>query len=268
MKAFQHEQRTFVAALRQISTELPQGVSARRMQVYQRLVYNNIDSLLSRALPICQQLLNHTGQWQPLIQQFIQNSKQLHSPYFADLSEALVRSLAHPTAALKSLDLPAFIAELAHYEWLELAAQLVPQSIECNPVLDISTLSDQQLLHCGITTTASLQIGHYHWPVMQISPATSETILAAGAKTEPYIIAVHCSVDGNTHFTALNSLSAALISQLQKQPALQLQQHLGQLFQSRLDITLQQLLCHAPELVRQLALNGLLQIKSNVEENH
>ena len=267
MKAFQHEQRTFVAALRQISTELPQGVSARRMQVYQRLAFNNIDSLLSRALPICQQLLNRTGQWQPLIQQFIQNSEQLHSPYFADLSKALVQLLAEPTAALKALELPAFAAELAHYEWLELAAQLAPQPSHCNPTLEISTLADEQLLQCELTTATSLQIGYYHWPVMQISPATSETILAAGAKTEPYIIAVHCSVDGNTHFTALNSLAAALISQLQQQQTLQLHQQLEQLAQSRLDISLHQLLCHAPKLIRQLAQNGLLQIKPNVEVN-
>jgi len=265
MMAFQSEQSTFVAALRHTDAPLPQRVSPRRMQVYQRLVYNNIDSLLSRGLPICQQLLNSSGQWRPLLEHFIASPEPLHSPYFADLSAALVRLLAQPTAALRALQLPAFIAELAHYEWLELAAQLAPQPSN-HHWLDIDPLSDQQLLNSTITTAANLQLGHYHWPVMQISAATSKAVLAAGTRSEPLTIAVHCDATGRSHFTALNPLASALISQLQQQHSLPLQQHLQQLAQTTATTSLQQLLSHAPALVRQLAKKRLLGVSSSNEE--
>lgn len=270
MKAFQHEQLAFVAALRQPqSAALPHGICAERMAVYQRLVFNNIASLLARGLPLCQKILTQTGQWQPLVGAFINSGSQLRSPYFSDLSAAMVKLLQRPTAAVTALSLPAFCAELAHYEWLELAAQIAPVLPPSESPIPVEPLDEAAWLETVFTTAATLQLGRYHWPVMSIStdPAQYQPLLDAGPSSEPLTIAVYRDRREQVRFNALNPLTAALLEQLHNTAPSTLRDQLTTLAGRANHPPLALLIEHAPALIRQFYHQDLVSIRGPEQES-
>jgi hypothetical protein len=260
MKAFQREQFEFARALRQPSSPPPAGVDASRMAVYQRLVFNNIDALLARAVPITYRLLSASSKWEKLVKALLEDGYQLQSPYFSEVSSTLVALLAEPNAAVRGLQLPPYSAELAHYEWLELQAELADADPSPVPVAAITTLPPSQLLVSRIIVTPTLQLGHYHWPVMKISPQPEENraLLAAGPSAARQTIAVYRDRQESARFTALNTTTAALVELLVAKPQWCLAQQLAALLEHAPSVDLATLKQHAPALITELAETGLV----------
>ena len=88
----------------------------RRMDIYQSLFFNNISGFISTGFPVLKSLVNEVN-WNALVRAFFIHHES-RSPYFSDISKEFVEYLsASPELPFQ---LPAFAAELAHYEWLEL----------------------------------------------------------------------------------------------------------------------------------------------------
>lgn len=171
----------------------------RAITVYQELIFNNIKGFLDKCFPICQRIIS-TEQWLALCQLFFKKS-HLHSPYFIEINRDFVDFLYQQD--LTQLKLPAFFAELAHYEWVEL-------------YVDIHTdeLSPEQLAYPAGTLLLhpSVQSLHYQWPVHCID----ETHLPT--QTQDAFLLVFRNKNHQVTFVELGILSYALLEFLDENP--------------------------------------------------
>ncbi|MBG0838757.1 DUF2063 domain-containing protein [Ectopseudomonas toyotomiensis] len=141
------QQRDFAARIRQPEAQpLLAGISAERMAIYEELFFNNVASLVGGAFPVLRGILGGE-RWQRLLKAFFAEH-QAGTPYFLEISQEFIAWLQQGYRA-ESGD-PAFMLELAHYEWVELA-------------LDVS---DAQLPERGWSSLAWPLA--YCWPVQKI----------------------------------------------------------------------------------------------------
>lgn len=103
----------------------PAGVEARRLKVYEDLVYNNIESFISNGFPVLHSLYE-PGDWEALVREFMQRHR-CQSPYFLEISQEFLQFLMHDHV-MREVD-PPFITELAHYEWVELALDVAEDEL-------------------------------------------------------------------------------------------------------------------------------------------
>ncbi|MCH8538219.1 MAG: putative DNA-binding domain-containing protein [Alkalimonas sp.] len=218
MKDFQQIQRDFVAHIRHPAKHpAPDGVTAERMAVYSDLLFNNVEGFLASAYPVLKSLYQ-PEHWYQLIRRFFQEHR-CASPFFADISEHFLLFLQHyEPDAVKD---PAFLLELAHYEWLELYLSLQPAETplslqhEANPW--------QQPLQLSALT----KVVGYYYPVDRISAQFQPT----EASSEPYYYLLYRSEDDEVHFMRLNAASALLLQLLEQQPGI----HFAELQRSLLE---------------------------------
>lgn len=202
-ESFHAIQHAFIENLRSNQANNPiDNVSQQRMQLYRQLVYNNIAGCLKPVFPTTKSLLNKT-QWQTLVNGFIER-QTMPSPYYCDISQLFVAFLT----ALPQDQLPyPFIAELAHYEWIELDLELQanltqsnhPELIEANSQIHISPLT---------------RLLTYQYPVHQIST----DFLPAQPPDEPTFLVAYRNGDDQVTFQHLNALSMCLLEVIQQQP--------------------------------------------------
>ena len=114
---FQQSQYRFAGHLRDPDNNpAPQGIEDRRMAIYRDLIFNNIEGFLSSGFPILRSLMTDVD-WEAMVRDFIVRH-QSHTPYFLEISQEFLRYLQQERQQASD---PAFMAELAHYEWVELA---------------------------------------------------------------------------------------------------------------------------------------------------
>ncbi|MDZ7784804.1 MAG: putative DNA-binding domain-containing protein [Halioglobus sp.] len=137
----------------------PAGVEARRLKIYEDLVYNNIESFINSGFPVLRSLYRPED-WRHLVRDFMQRHR-CHSPYFLEISQEFLLFLMEDHKP-RACD-PAFMTELAHYEWVELA-------------LDVSEEELPEMLHAGNLPCAVLGLSPvawslaYRYPVHHIGP--------------------------------------------------------------------------------------------------
>lgn len=118
---FQRYQRAFTAHVRDPRTaQRPAGVEARRMRVYNELLFNNLRGFLDSCFPVSSELLGET-RWRRLAREFFARHR-CTSPLFRQIPEEFVRWLATRDSGPK---LPDWLPHLAHYEWVELALDVM-----------------------------------------------------------------------------------------------------------------------------------------------
>lgn len=211
--SFLEVQHAFMAHLRDPEQHpAPTDVEDRRMAIYRRLFINNIDGFLSSSFPVLKSLYAE-GDWQQLVRRFYADH-DCHSPLFLDISEAFLDYLDGPAFSPRPCD-PPFMAELAHYEWLELAVGRSED--EGTPVCpDIDT----PLRLCGAAALAA-----YHWPVHQISSDfRPDAPLAA-----PVFLLVYRGPDDKVAFMLLSSAMAQALSLIEQSPGLSAKALVGHL---------------------------------------
>ena len=108
-----------------VSINEPNFLPKRAEKLYQSLVKTNVSAFVNQCFPICQSLIN-PDVWQQLIAAFIQ-SNHLQSPYFIEINAQFVQFL-NDICQNQSLhfELPMFFDQLAHYEWVELFVDTLP----------------------------------------------------------------------------------------------------------------------------------------------
>jgi hypothetical protein len=184
----------------------PEGIEDRRMGIYRDLFFNNICSFVSGNFPVLRSLYKET-EWNTLCREFYQDYR-CHTPLFPEVPREFLKYLQDHRQN-KDGD-PAFMLELAHYEWIELALSLDETEID-----DIEVNPDGDLLN-GIPVLSPLA-----WPLSYQYPV--HQIRADFQPQTPPDHATHLLVwrqqDYSIKFMQLNEVSLLLLQKLKEEPA-------------------------------------------------
>lgn len=196
---FQQTQFAFAAHIRDPDgAPAPAGIEDRRMAIYRNLFFNNLRSLLGTFFPVLRKIHSKT-RWQHLIREFMRQHRAT-TPYFLRLPEEFVSFLSNEYAALDD-DLP-YLAELAHYEYVELAVSTA-EDVAVGDDVD----ADADLLDDVPVRSPFAEVHAYRWPVHRIGP----DFLPTERLPEPLYLAVFRRADDTVGFMELNAVTAALL---------------------------------------------------------
>lgn len=206
MASFKETQYAFVEHIRDPQNNAYDGgIENRRLQIYRELFFNNILGFLSSGFPVLEEIYGEEN-WQALARKFF-SQHDSRSPYFVDISKEFVEYLSNEYQMTETD--PAFLQELAHYEWLELAIS-IRKSDQNATIFDesdnsISTLPET-VIFSELATLAS-----YQYPVHQLSntyqPDVNEEIT--------YLVVYRNALD-EVNFTLVNAVSAHLLTLIQQ----------------------------------------------------
>lgn len=204
MPAFMQTQYAFTAAVRDpAGGPVPEGVSPRRMAVYQELVYNNIDDFLSNAFPVLRRICSDE-RWHGLVHDFL-SEHRAKNPLFPELPKEFIFYLERVRSPRKE-DFP-FMLELAHYEWVELALSISEEVIDEQLILRDGSLLD------GVPVLSPLAwLCSYRYPVHRIGPA----FIPSQPGEEPTWLLIYRDRSDQVGFLELNPVTAQLLSQLRE----------------------------------------------------
>ena len=196
---FQRKQYAFAAHIRDPKNNAaPEDVEDRRMAVYRELFFNNLLKLLSGTFPVLKKL-HSPEQWRAMIRQFMILHKA-QTPYFLQIPKEFLAFLENEYEASES-DY-AFLNELAHYEWAELALTV---SEEQNDDVDVDPSGD---LLDGVPVKSRLAWQFaYRFPVHRIS----ESYTPAEAPEQPTFLVIFRSPNDDLGFLELNPVTARLL---------------------------------------------------------
>lgn len=175
LPAFQQFQMAFGRRCRDPRAARPAGVPARRMAVYEELLFKNITGFLDACFPVCRKLLGDT-RWRRLNRAFFRDWRSA-TPIFREIPQEFLRFLDSCR-----LPLPAWFRQLAHYEWVELA---------------VDTGTAPALLNL-----------HYDWPVQRIGPNWRPR------KPVATYLLVFRDQDDRVRFVGTNAVTARLVALL------------------------------------------------------
>jgi hypothetical protein len=203
---FQQLQHAFAAHLRDPARNpAPAGLEDRRVGVYRELIYNNIESLLAGNFPVIRKLLPDPA-WRALVRGFMAEHRS-HTPLFHEIGREFHRFL-EVRAEHGAGDLP-FLAELAHYEWVELAVAFDEQSIA-----DIAHDPDGDVVQgCPVVSPLAWPLG-YRFPVHRIRHDYQPEV----APAEPTFLVVARNRDEQVGFMQTTALSLRLLESLKANP--------------------------------------------------
>jgi len=207
-------QENFTRYLRNPSeVAIPEGLDPRRMGVYQNLVYENIFSLLSGFFPVMVSLFNEE-KWRALIAEFIRDFKA-ETPYFPKLGEEFIYFLSERET---QEDEPAFLLELAHYEWVELEIYMSEENLQ-------TPIPQEQLSIVGLSLSPLAKPLAYHYPVHQIS----EDFQPKTPPPEARYLLVFRNAQDDVRFFELQLFSYQLLCQITQSPGLSAKEYLQNL---------------------------------------
>lgn len=180
-------------------TARPAGVPARRMDLYNELLFNNIESSLNTCFPVSRDMLG-ARRWPRLVRAFFRDWRCL-TPHYREIPREFVRYLSE---AAPAANLPPWLAELAHYEWAELAVDIMetPEPPPCDAEGDL--LDRRPVFALALMNLA------YAWPVHRIGPSHRPR------KPVPAHLLVFRRRDDSVGFMELNPVSARLVVLLQE----------------------------------------------------
>lgn len=196
---FQKKQFAFAAHIRDPEhVAAPAGVEDRRMAIYRELFFNNIRNLLSTMFPVLKKL-HSKEKWHSLIRQFMQRHRA-ETPYFLQLPLEFLEFLQNEYT-LQDDDF-AFLIELAHYEYIELAVSI---SEDENDLTDVDP--DGDLLANAPVKSVLAWTFAYHFPVHRIS----NDYIPDEAAEQPIFLAVYRRSNDKVGFLELNPVTARLL---------------------------------------------------------
>ncbi|MEF8794312.1 HvfC family RiPP maturation protein [Thiohalorhabdus sp.] len=181
----------------------PQGVDERGGRVYRRLVYNNLQGFLASNFPVMRRILEGE-RWEALVANFLAEHRA-QTPYFLEIGRELLTYLGEVREP-RSGD-PAFLLELAHYEWVELAL----------------SVDEAELPSEGVDPEGDLVAGRpvvsplawplqYAFPVHQIGPGFEPET----APEQPTFLVIYRDRLDAIGFLAINAVTARLLQLLQE----------------------------------------------------
>jgi len=179
----------------------PEGIEDRRMAIYRDLVYANMESFVSSNFPVIRSLHDDPA-WSVFTHEFFREHV-CHTPLFPEFAREFLRWLE--TRQQQDRGDPAWLLELAHYEWAELALSLDEATIE----QVAHDRNGDPLTGVPVISPLACVLG-YHYPVHLIGPDFRPTEMPAA----PTWILLVRNRDDDVRFHEINALSATLIERL------------------------------------------------------
>ena len=138
---FKDTQQEFTAYIRDPKNHpVPNDVKTQRMEMYRTLMFNNVESFLSSNFPVLRKILDDSS-WYAMAQDFF-SCHASKTPYFSEIAEEFLHYLENERKLHQ--DDPGFMLELAHYEWVEMAASIATENLPQPALIELdenSTLS-------------------------------------------------------------------------------------------------------------------------------
>ena len=207
---FHRTQRAFAAYIRDPARHAaPADVAPARMAAYRELFLNNIESFVATGFPVLRSILV-AEHWQALVEDFYARHR-CRTPLFVEIAEEFLDYLAQERGAHP--EDPAFLLELAHYEWVELAlavGQAEPPPVEAgfasDPLAYAVRLSELAWALC------------YRFPVHRLGP----DIQPATPPADPIYLVAYRDREDTVRFMEINPATYRLLEILDEdgpQPA-------------------------------------------------
>lgn len=197
---FQHYQNSFTAHIRDPKEQArPHGIEARRMKVYNELVYNSIEGALANCFPVLKKVLGKR-RWVQLMRAFLAKHR-CHSPFFYQIPDELIQFLQAEWTV--SQDYPVFMLELAHYEWVELSLSISTKTPDWTQIDASGDLLKQQPVLNPVLANL-----YYRWPVHLIAPRRKV------APKDTFLL-VFRNKDDQIQFIEINAFTARLLNLLE-----------------------------------------------------
>lgn len=180
----------------------PAGIEARRMKIYNELLFNNIEGFLLACFPVLRKVLGK-AKWTKLVRDFF-STHRCHTPFFRQIPDEFVHYLKNERGEHR--EDPGFLQDLAHYEWVEL--MLSVSTKECE-LAQINTAGDLLKNQPALNPVLSLQ--SYAYPVHRIGPRFKPS----NSEQEETHFAIFRNSDDEVKFIILNPISMRLLYLLQ-----------------------------------------------------
>lgn len=200
---FRTSQFAFAAHLRNPDANpAPEGIEERRMKIYRDLFFNNVQSLLAGTFPVLHRILG-AERWAVLVRGFYHRHVS-HTPLFTEVPREFLAWLDEEFDNDGSW--PPFMAELAHYEWVELDV-----SIDTAGIDDVNADREGNLLD-GVPVLSPLARPlAYRWPVHRLGPGFQP----AEPGAQPTFLVVWRKRNDEVGFIEINAVTARLLELLQ-----------------------------------------------------
>ncbi len=181
----------------------PTGINDARLQVYRELYFNNIQSLLAANFPVIARSLGEP-RWQQLVRDFCREHRA-HTPLFPEIGQEFIAFLDH-----RPLDpQAAWLLELAHYEWIELALKISDEPL---PAHD----HEGDLLAGSPVCSPCCRALAYQWPVHRIGLEYQPN----EPPLQPTLLLARRGADGAIVYSELSPMLYRLLERLEQFPAL------------------------------------------------
>lgn len=196
---FEDIQRSFTAHLRDPeNAPPPEGIEDRRLALYRRLMFRNVEGFLSNYFPVLKRILGDAA-WEGLAREYFARYRAA-TPYFPKMAREFIQYLDERAPAPTD---PPFMRELAYYEWLEAEVLIDAQE------LPESGLDPNGDLLAGVpVANPVMRVEAFIWPVHRLSPDYRPETPPA----EPTYLAVYRNSDDRVRFMHLNPVSARLLA--------------------------------------------------------
>ena len=205
MASFQQVQTQFAEHIRNPEqVNGPAGIEDRRLHIYRELFYNNIEGFISGAFPVLRSLINDDA-WHTLIRDFMVGYR-CQTPYFLEISQEFQHYLSSAPSLLESEQYPAFIHELAHYEWVELALDISTEDIDS--IDDVDAEADM-LTRLPVVSPLAWSLA-YQYPVHLIGADFQPEVIPE----QPSYLVVYRNRQDSVGFMEANAVTARLLALL------------------------------------------------------
>ncbi len=196
MLEFQRYQIAFTAHIRNPSAnKKPTRVPDGRMAIYREIVFNNIFGSVSACFPVCKSVLGARA-WRKIVRAFFANH-QASSPIFREIPQQFLQFL-------KTVEnLPVYLQQLAHYEWVELAVSA--QQTEAKKLSKKADLLNEK----PVLAPAHILLA-YDYAVHKISKRNTPKT------TESTYLLVFRNTENKVKFIELNPMTFQLLSLIEK----------------------------------------------------
>ncbi len=181
----------------------PSDIEPRRMQIYLDLFYNNVESFLASGFPVAKKVLGKS-MWHELVRGFVHRHGS-ESPYFLEITQEFLTFLD----ADDDCQVPDYLLELCHYEWVELALSTAEDDI---PTEGIDPAGD--LLEHPVVVSPLIWPLSYRYAVHQIGVGH----VPSSQPSEPSFLIVYRRRDDQVKFMESSQATHRLLEILVDEP--------------------------------------------------
>lgn len=203
---FMQQQYAFAAHIRNPEqVDAPANIEDRRMAIYRELFYNNIENFLSANFPVLRKITQDEN-WHAMVRDFFIKHR-CSTPHFPEIAQEFIAYL-NDERAPSNKDFP-FMAELAHYEWVELALTISDADQHAQAHDPNGDMLSGQPMISPLAWNLS-----YHYPVHKIS---TDFLPLETTGDLTHLVVYRDRLD-EIHFLEINAVTQRLLQLIRENP--------------------------------------------------